>query len=126
MDKIPAHSILQDPKYFSFGNVIGGGDGTYIEVLVPSHEQGRFRCRKGFTAQNVFAVADFDMNFWFVQAGCEGSANDSQILNYLIDHGMFQMPQDKVQLPHFLFFELLYICLRFSFWMPVMASPKTF
>ena len=49
------------------------------------------RCRKGFTARNVFAVADFDMYYLYCQPGGEGTANDPQILNKLLDDSIFSL-----------------------------------
>ncbi|XP_019418578.1 PREDICTED: putative nuclease HARBI1 [Lupinus angustifolius] len=59
---------------------IGAIDGTHIRVKVPRAEAPRFRGRKEFPTQNVFAACDFDMKFTYVLAGWEGTTSDSRIL----------------------------------------------
>ncbi|XP_006604141.2 putative nuclease HARBI1 [Glycine soja] len=72
--------ILKDARYCSyFRNCIGVIDGTHIRVCVPSHLQGVYIGRKGYTTTNVMAVCDFSMCFTFVWAGWEGSAHDTKI-----------------------------------------------
>ncbi|KAG5063498.1 hypothetical protein JHK85_004681 [Glycine max] len=58
---------------------IGAIDGTHIRVCVPSHLQGVYIGRKGYTTTNVMVVCDFSMCFTFVWAGWEGSAHDTKI-----------------------------------------------
>ena len=77
------HPILMDNRYSPFGNCVGGGDGTYIKLIVPSSISGRMRCRKGYTCMNVFAVANFNCEFIFVQAGGDGAEHDATILRYI-------------------------------------------
>ena len=45
----------------------------------------RFRGRKDWPTQNVFAACDFDMKFTYVLAGWEGTASDSRILKNALD-----------------------------------------
>lgn len=72
--------IADNPKYSTyFSNCLGALDGTHIDVWVSSHEQPRYRNRKGHLTQNVLAVCDFDMRFTYVLAGWEGSAHDTAV-----------------------------------------------
>ncbi|KAG4920836.1 hypothetical protein JHK82_049774 [Glycine max] len=72
--------ILKDARYRPyFRDCIGAIDGTHIRVCVPSHLQGVYIGRKGYTTTNVMVVCDFSMCFTFVWAGWEGSAHDTKI-----------------------------------------------
>ncbi|KHN48492.1 hypothetical protein glysoja_040623, partial [Glycine soja] len=72
--------ILKNAKYRPyFRDCIGAIDGTHIRVCVPSHLQGVYIGRKGYTTTNVMAVCDFSMCFTFVWAGWEGSEHDTKI-----------------------------------------------
>jgi hypothetical protein len=92
----PHSIILNDPRYQFFGNCIGAGDGTYIKCHVCQCDMSRMRCRKGFTAQNVFAIADFNMTFLFAQPGGDGSAPDSVILGLIEDGKLFHLFPQQV------------------------------
>ncbi|RZB70380.1 Serine/threonine-protein phosphatase 7 long form-like [Glycine soja] len=62
--------ILKDARYCPyFRDCIGAIDGTHIRVCVPSHLQGVYIGRKGYTTTNVMAVCDFCICFTFVWAG---------------------------------------------------------
>ena len=91
----PRHDILNDNRYSPFGNCVGGGDGTYIKVIVPASLSSRMRCRKGYTCQNIFAVADFDSKFLFVQAGGDGAEHDSRILTYIEQKNMWPLKENQ-------------------------------
>ncbi|RWR94158.1 putative nuclease HARBI1 [Cinnamomum micranthum f. kanehirae] len=65
---------------------IGAIDGTYITAWVPIKDHQRYRCRKGFIAQNVMAIVGFDMPLQFVCAGFEGSANDQKVLTDVLQN----------------------------------------
>ncbi|RZB42967.1 hypothetical protein D0Y65_053535, partial [Glycine soja] len=61
--------ILKDARYRPyFRDCIGAIDGTHIRVCVPSHLQGVYSGRKGYTTTNVMIVCDFSMCFTFVWA----------------------------------------------------------
>lgn len=70
-----------------FDDCIGAVDGTLIYCSVKGKDRDRdskdsaFRCRKGFLAQNVLGVVDFDMNFKLVYGGWEGTAYNATIFN---------------------------------------------
>ncbi|XP_052723797.1 protein ALP1-like [Vigna angularis] len=66
--------------YPYFKDCLGAIDGTHVRVNVPRSDAQRFRGRKDWPTQNVFAACDFDMKFTYVLAGWEGIASDSRIL----------------------------------------------
>ena len=72
--------ILKDARYRPyFRDCIGVIDDTHIRVCIPSHLQGVYIGRKGYTTTNVMVVCDFSMCFTFVWAGWEGSEHDTKI-----------------------------------------------
>lgn len=72
---------------------IGAIDGTHIRVKVPRVEASRFRGRKDYPTQNVFAACNFDMKFTYVLAGWEGTASDSRILKNALSR------EDSLKIP---------------------------
>ncbi|WJX65362.1 hypothetical protein P8452_50034 [Trifolium repens] len=73
--------ILHNPRFFPyFKDCIGAIDGTHSRVKVRRADAPRFRGRKEYTTQNVFAACSFDMKFTYVLTGWEGTASDSKIL----------------------------------------------
>lgn len=55
----------------------------------------RTRNRKGVCSQNIMAVVSFDMEFLYLMAGWEGSAQDMRVLrSALLDHD-FVVPAGK-------------------------------
>lgn len=90
--------ILNRSEFFPyFQNAIGACDGTHILAKVPYIDQQRFRCRKGFTSQNVFAACSFDFRFLFIHPGWEGSAHDGRVLEDAEGNG-FSIPNGKYYL----------------------------
>ncbi|XP_020114536.1 uncharacterized protein LOC109728529 [Ananas comosus] len=79
--------IKDNPTFHLFKNAIGAIDGTHIPVVVQKHKQPRYRCRKGFTSQNMMAACSFDHQFLFVCTGWEGSAADMRenIISLILD-----------------------------------------
>lgn len=59
------------------------GDGTFVPFK-PSGPfiSARWRCRKGFTAVNVFIGCDFNVRVVALNTGAEGSANDSMVFEW--------------------------------------------
>ena len=49
-------------------------------MKVPHADAPRFRGRKYWPTQNLFAACDLDMKFTYVLAGWEGTTSDSRIL----------------------------------------------
>ncbi|RWR94997.1 putative nuclease HARBI1 [Cinnamomum micranthum f. kanehirae] len=94
----PAHIASNRIFYPFFKDYIGVIDGTYVPAWVPIKDHQRYRCRKGFIAQNVMAAVGFDMLFQFVCAGFEGSANDQKVLSDVLQNrGIYnmQVPEGK-------------------------------
>ncbi|OAY81606.1 hypothetical protein ACMD2_21338, partial [Ananas comosus] len=48
--------IRDNPNFHHFKNAIGAIDGTHIPVAIERSKQAPFRCRKGFTSQNMMAA----------------------------------------------------------------------
>ncbi|KNF06206.1 hypothetical protein PSTG_00714 [Puccinia striiformis f. sp. tritici PST-78] len=88
---------LDDPKYHAFRNCLGALDGVLIPITLPMVQQQSFRNRKGFIAQNVLAVVNFDLEFLYVLAGWEGSAHDSRVIADAFDKG-FSIPDGQFYL----------------------------
>ncbi|PLW56078.1 hypothetical protein PCANC_03888 [Puccinia coronata f. sp. avenae] len=88
---------LDNPKYKAFKNCLGALDGVLIPVSVPVDQQAPYRTRKGFFAQNVLAVVNFDFEFVFILAGWEGSAHDGTVLTDAFRKG-FSIPGKKYYL----------------------------
>ncbi|CAA0830176.1 Unknown protein [Striga hermonthica] len=76
--------------YPYFKDCIGAIDGTI--TWVPEGQQGSYRCRKGYLAQNVMLACDFDLKFTFVLAGWEGSANNARIFNQTLSDPRYNFP----------------------------------
>ncbi|KAK7270413.1 hypothetical protein RIF29_23526 [Crotalaria pallida] len=79
-EEVPQKILNNNRFYPFFKDCIGAIDGTHVRVKVPRTEAPRFRGRKEWPTQNVFAACDFDMKFTYVLAGWEGTASDSRIL----------------------------------------------
>lgn len=83
--------------YPYFKNAIGACDGTHILAKVSYDLQSRFRSRKGFMSQNVFAACTFDFRFVFLHPGWEGSAHDGRVYEDAVSKG-FEIPHRKYYL----------------------------
>ncbi|OAY65043.1 putative nuclease HARBI1, partial [Ananas comosus] len=90
--------IRDNPNFHPFKNAIGAIDGTHIPVVVKRSQQAPFRCRKGFTSQNMMAAVSFDLNFLFVCTGWEGSTTDMRVLRWACERGGFVVPEGKYYL----------------------------
>ena len=55
-------------------------DGTHVSVRPPKHAIQAYRSRKATVSTNVLCGCNMDMQFIYVHAGWEGSANDSRVL----------------------------------------------
>jgi len=69
-------------------------DGTFVSASVRNEEFEVFKCRKGFTAQNVLLVVRFDMTFSYILAGWEGTAHDGRVLKDAYTKGLGKYPND--------------------------------
>eukprot|EP00186_Timspurckia_oligopyrenoides_P004376 CAMPEP_0182451530 /NCGR_PEP_ID=MMETSP1172-20130603/43771_1 /TAXON_ID=708627 /ORGANISM="Timspurckia oligopyrenoides, Strain CCMP3278" /LENGTH=332 /DNA_ID=CAMNT_0024649313 /DNA_START=216 /DNA_END=1214 /DNA_ORIENTATION=+ len=91
-------NISHDDRFYPFfKNCIGALDGTFINASVPVQHERSFRNRKGFISQNVLGVCSFEMDFFYVLAGWEGSAHDSRVLESAYEKG-FSVPDRKYYL----------------------------
>jgi hypothetical protein len=83
-------SLAENPKRWPFfQGCIGALDGTHLPISISSSQQGMWRNRKGWISQNILAVCDFDMNFVYIFAGMEGSANDCRVLEFAEERDNF-------------------------------------
>jgi len=90
--------ISKSTKFYPyFQNCIGALDGSLVPVTVPSKVSSVYRCRKGFTAQNILVVCSFDFTFQYVLAGWAGSVHDSRVLEDAKKKG-FKIPDGKYYL----------------------------
>ncbi|XP_017416565.1 uncharacterized protein LOC108327362 [Vigna angularis] len=92
--------VLNNNRFYPyFKDCLGAIDGTHVHVKVPRLQAPRFRGRKDWPTQNVFAACDFDMKFTYVLAGWEGTASDSRILkNALQRDDPLVIPEGKYYL----------------------------
>ena len=75
-----AMQVIYKCEVVVYQDCLGAIDGTHVRVKVPRVDAPRFRGRKDWPTQNVFAACDFDMKFTYVLAGWEGTISDSRIL----------------------------------------------
>ncbi|KAH1040398.1 hypothetical protein J1N35_042141 [Gossypium stocksii] len=81
-DELTPSEIRNIPRFYPyFKDCIRALHGTHVRASVPFNIQERFRKRKWGTTQNVLAAITFDLKFFYVLAGWEGSAHDSRILS---------------------------------------------
>ena len=59
---------------------VGAMDGTHVSVRPPKHATQAYRSQKATVISNVLYVCNMDMQFIYVHAKWEGSANDSRVL----------------------------------------------
>ncbi|XP_060200766.1 uncharacterized protein LOC132629037 [Lycium barbarum] len=88
------HTKLRDDKTYwpYFRNCIGAINGTHVACIVPSKDQIKYICRKGFTSQNVMTVCDRDTCFTFVWPGWEGIAFDARIFDQALGRQDLNFP----------------------------------
>ncbi|XP_068486360.1 protein ALP1-like [Phaseolus vulgaris] len=66
---------------------LGAIDGSHVHAKVARADAPRFRGRKDWLTQNIFAACDFDTKFTYVLVGWEGTASDSRILKDALVRG---------------------------------------
>ena len=86
-NNIPSRIRRDWGKMYYFSNVRGAIDGTHILAHVPSQQQASYWNQKGTISQNILAGCSFDMYFFYVCSGWEGSANDARVLENAELHG---------------------------------------
>ncbi|XP_057416615.1 uncharacterized protein LOC130711133 [Lotus japonicus] len=78
---------------------VGAIDCTHVRVKVPVEHAPRYRGRKEYPTQNVFAACSFDLKFTYVLPGWEGTASDSRIVkSALTREYALKVPQGKYYL----------------------------
>ena len=70
----------------------GSHDGTHISASVPSNRTTTFRDKRSNITQNVMCTCSFDMQFTYVHAGWEESANDSRVMHDAIRQAEYEFP----------------------------------
>ncbi|XP_068487124.1 uncharacterized protein [Phaseolus vulgaris] len=92
--------ILNNSRFFPyFKDCLGAIDGSHVRAKVARADAPRFRGRKDWPTQNIFAACDFDMKFTYVLAGWEGTASDSRILkDALVRDDPLVIPEGKYYL----------------------------
>lgn len=92
--------IREDPRFYPyFTDCVGAVDGIHFPVMVGVDEQGPFRNKNGVLSQSVLIACSFDMKFYYVLAGWEGSAADLRVLtSALTRRNKLQVPEGKYYL----------------------------
>jgi len=90
--------ILNNPKYYPFfTNALGAIDGTYINCSASAEMcQAAHDCKGGVT-QNCLAICGFDMIFYYIFSGWDGSVADSTMF-YDARMTDLHIPADKYYL----------------------------
>jgi DDE superfamily endonuclease len=74
--------ILNNTKFYPFfKDTLGAIDGTHINCCPSAADRQSSRDRKGGVTQNCLAICGFDMRFYYVFSGWEGSASDSTMFH---------------------------------------------
>ncbi|CAM8937009.1 unnamed protein product [Rhodiola kirilowii] len=90
----------EDARFYPyFKDCVGIVDGMHLPVMVGIDEQGPFRNKSGLISQHVIAACSFDMEFKYVLAGWEGSADDLRVLvSAITRRNKLQVPEGKYYL----------------------------
>jgi DDE superfamily endonuclease len=90
--------ILNNPKYYPFfKDALGAIDGTHINCSASAEMRQAARDRKGGVTQNCLAICGFDMIFYYIFSGWDGSAADSTMF-YDARMTDLHIPADKYYL----------------------------
>jgi len=74
--------IWNNPEFYPFfRDALGAIDGTHINCCPSAADQHATRDRKGGITQNCLVICGFDMVFYYVFSGWEGSALDATIFH---------------------------------------------
>jgi hypothetical protein len=74
--------IRNNPKFYPFfQGALGAIDGTHINCCPSAANRQAARDRKGGLTQNCLAICGFDMVFYYMFSGWEGSAADSTMFH---------------------------------------------
>jgi hypothetical protein len=76
------HEIQSNPKFYPFfKDALGAIDGTHINCCPSTADREAARDRKGNLTQNCLAICGFNMTFYYVFSGWEGSTADSTMFH---------------------------------------------
>src|SRR5271156_1230781 len=90
--------IRNNPKYYPFfKDALGAIDGTHINCSASAEMRQAARDRKGGVTQNCLAICGFDMIFYYIFSGWDGSAADSTMF-YDARMTDLHIPADKYYL----------------------------
>jgi hypothetical protein len=85
--------LRNNPDFWPFfRRCIGALDGTHVPLTVPGDATTRYRCRKGYTSQNVLGVCTLEGMFSFIHAGWEGTAHGGTVLRDAMKKALFRVP----------------------------------
>eukprot|EP00123_Amoebidium_parasiticum_P018595 comp24250_c1_seq3/m.44904 comp24250_c1_seq3/g.44904 ORF comp24250_c1_seq3/g.44904 comp24250_c1_seq3/m.44904 type:complete len:295 (-) comp24250_c1_seq3:68-952(-) len=88
--------VRENPEFWPyFRIVLGAVDGTLVPCKVKPEAADRYRCRKGFTAQNVLGACDWEAYSTYCLPGGEGCGADSTVLNCALE----QPPPQNLRVP---------------------------
>ena len=74
--------IQNNPKFYPFfKDALGAIDGTHINCCLSVGDRETAKDRKGCLTQNCLAICGFDMVFYYIFSGWEGSASDSTMFH---------------------------------------------
>ena len=72
--------IRNNPKFYHFfKDVLGAIDGSHINSCPSAAERQANRDQKGGLTQNSLTICGFDMTFFYIISGWEGSASDAMM-----------------------------------------------
>jgi DDE superfamily endonuclease len=75
--------ICDNPLFFPFfKDALGAIDGTHINSFVTASEHHSARDRKGGVTQNCLAICGFNMVFYYICSGWDGSSSDSAMFHH--------------------------------------------
>lgn len=97
LNEVPLE-IQNNLHYFPFfKDCRGAVDGSLLDGFVPMEDMSRYRSRKGRISQNIFAACRFNLLFFYLLTGWEGSAADGRVFEDARRKG-FAIPPGKYYL----------------------------
>ena len=83
------HKIFEN---FHVQKCVRAIDCTHMSTRPPTNVTQAHRSRMSTITTNMLCVCNMDMQFTYVHAGWEGSANDSRVLNEAINDPKHEFP----------------------------------
>ncbi|KAK9988246.1 hypothetical protein SO802_028485 [Lithocarpus litseifolius] len=90
--KHPMCTNILSVKSYVKEKCVGVIDGTHINASASFNRITAFRDRRSDITQNVMCVCNFNMQFMYVHAGWEGTANDSRVMHDAIEYAEYEFP----------------------------------